>query len=230
MRADSILFQCDEVEKLDRLEAETERELSSVRCEGNLLDGEDFVKVRRGLPFSRSGGGRTKVKLDVFLESRTNGGIGGIYLSQTQGGLQSFEVVTFVTRNDKLQWRRVRGLARIAVNGDVVGTLRLGWRLRNCFFGRGSIELFDRPFCTVILPMLGPASYQWNDCTGRFVLAESGEAISFIINPSDRLNDAHAPIFSPAYLSAANRITKVERLALLTVALWPWTLYRGGIG
>jgi hypothetical protein len=133
-------------------------------------------------------------------------------------------------------WKRRAENAEVSINGISVARIELGWCLRYANIGSGRVWFDGVPFCEFMLPLRRPSSPQARDCKGRFTFAIDRKAIKFLIAPKvpESSNGAmpnwrsHATIFDPADEARLTHFSDDQRLLLLALAVWPWSLYKAG--
>jgi hypothetical protein len=210
----------------------------------DILLPEHFVSTMRGSTYARNIGIRRECRIEIL--TRGEPGVGGpaaIFVSRGLGWLDTLEVVMLRTGRRTLMWKRRARQAEVSINGKSVGRIELGWILQRTNIGSGSVWFDGNPFCKIALPLRGPTSPQARDCTGRFTFASDGKEIKFLINRKDpdisrgtvesgtairrRAEwQTQATIFNPSDEIRLTHISDDERLLLLALAVWPWSLYK----
>jgi hypothetical protein len=212
----------------------------------DILLPEHFVSIVRGSTHARNIGVRRECRIDILALGEPGiGGPAAVFGSRGLGWLDTLEVVLLHAGRRTLMWKRKGKHAEVSINGENVGRIELGWCLRHVNIGTGRVWFGGDPFCKIALPLRGPSSPQARDCTGRFTFASDREAIKFLINPKDADISkgtsqwgaaaqsrakwrSHAPIFDPSDEARLVHYSDDQRLLLLALAVWPWSLYKSG--
>jgi hypothetical protein len=212
----------------------------------DILHPEHFVSIVRGGTDARNIGVRRECRIEILTQGEPGvGGPAAIFGSRGLGWLDTLEVVLLHAGWRTLMWKRRGGHAEVSINGKSVGRIELGWCLLHTNIGSGRVWFDGDPFCKIALPLRGPSSPQAHDCTGRFTFSSDREAIKFLISPRDpdiasattpsgaALQPhakwrSHATIFDPADETRLTHLSDDQRLLLLALAVWPWSLYKSG--
>lgn len=248
--------------RLEELELQVRRETNDALAASdvNILEPKRFVSLVRGRPYVQNTGLMRECKIELFMRSELAVmGPVAIFGCRAAGWLDSYEVVLLRRAKRVLCWKRKGNRAEIVLDGRSVGMFKLGWWLRHAYIGSGCVSVGGKPFCNVRLPILGPASPQSRECTGRVTFTSDRKTIRFVINPRDtessalrmsaglawgwaRLRGRAAPtpegsqpgqqsqatIFCASDQTRLAELSDEQRLILLAIALWPWSLYKGG--
>jgi hypothetical protein len=210
----------------------------------DILLPHNFVSIVRGSTYARNVG----VRRECRIELRPKGEPGvdapaAVFGSRGLGWLDTLEYVLLQAGTRKVTWKRKGKHAEISVNGKSVGQIELGWFLQHTHVGSGRVLFDGDPFCEIALPFRGPTSPQARDCTGLFTFASDQKAIKFLISPKDVESPdgttkseagaqprakwrSHATIFDPADEARLSHISNDQRLLLLALAVWPWSIYK----
>jgi hypothetical protein len=205
-----------------------------------------FVSVVRGGTRARNIGPKRECRAEIMTEGEPEaGGPAAVFGSRGLGWLDTLEVVVLQVGRRTLMWKRRAEKAEVSINGKSVGRIELGWCLRYANIGSGRVWFDGNPFCQIVLPLRGPSSPQPRDCTGRFTFASERKAIKFLIAPKDLESSngtmqsgtavqpraiwrSDATIFDPADEARLTHFSEDQRLLLLALAVWPWSLYKPG--
>lgn len=223
----------------------------------DLLDPRRFTSIVRGTTTVQNTGLRRECKIELLLAGASRlSGPAALFGCSGAGWLDTKEVAMLNTGQRILSWRRIGRRSELAIDDRSVGRIHLGWFLRHAYVGSGRVSVRGNPFCTFILPILGPSSPQPNDCCGRFILSGGRGMIRFVIQPKDvegtsisifsalswglarlrgapallptRMAENDGTIFYPSDRDRLAGLADDERLILLGIAVWPWSLYKGG--
>jgi hypothetical protein len=200
----------------------------------DILLPQHFVSIVRGSTCARNIGVRRECRIEILTTGETGvDGPAAVFGSRGLGWLDTLEVVVLQAGRRLLMWRRRGKDAAVSINGKSVGRMELGWCLRHTNIGSGRVWFDGNLFCKIALPLRGPSSPQGRDCTGRFTFASDRKTIKFLIGAkdpesSDGTMRSDATIFDPSDEARLTQISDDQRLLLLALAVWPWSLYKAG--
>jgi hypothetical protein len=184
---------------------------------------------------SRNVGVRRECRIEILAQGEpAPGAPAAVFGSCGLGWLDTLEVVVLHTANRTLMWKRRDKEAAVTINGKSRGRIELGWCLRYANIGSGLVWFDGDPFCEIALPLRGPSATQTRDCKGRLTFTSDRTAIKFLIKPKEpegsngTMPGGAATIFDPADEARLSHISADQRLLLLALAVWPWTLYKAG--
>jgi hypothetical protein len=204
----------------------------------------NFVSVVRGSTYARNVGIRRECRIEI--QTKGEPGVEGpaaVFGSRGLGWLDTLEVVSLRAGTRTLVWKRKGKHAEVTINGKSAGRIELGWWLQQVHIGSGRVWFEGKPFCKIVLPFSGPSSPQARDCTGHFTFASDRARIKFLINPKDGASSygttkseagarprakwrSHTTIFDPADEARLTLFSDDQRLLLLALAVWPWSIYK----
>jgi hypothetical protein len=203
-----------------------------------------FVSIVRGSANARNDGVRREFQVDILPKGEPGaGGPAAVFGSRGLRWLDTLEVVLLQAGRRTLIWKRRGKDAEVSINGQTAARIELGWFLQHTNIGSGRVWFEGDPFCEIALPLRRPTSPQTRDCTGLFTFLSDRKTIKFLITPKDfessggtsqsgaavqpRANwRSHATIFDPKDEARLTHISDDQRLLLLALAVWPWSLYK----
>ncbi len=212
----------------------------------DILLPQHFVSIVRGSTYARTVGDRRESKIEILIKGEPGvGGPAAVFGSLGLGWLDSLEYVLLQVGARCLSWKRNGRHAEVSINGKSAGRIELGWLLLHARIGSGRVWFDGNPFCKIALPLHGPSSPQERDCAGRFTFASDQKVIKFLINSKDVESSdgtmklevgaqprakwrSHATIFDPSDEARLTLLSEDQRLLLLALAVWPWSIYKAG--